>query len=99
MRSRIVKYSATVLVLGILNVGWAGASTVSSTACPSILSEYKEGETTATEVKRCLGDPVHEDHNSDGRFVYVYSPDEKTMATFLFDSSEKLIRIRSYSKK
>ena len=65
--------------------------------CPSTLGGYKEGQATSEQVKQCLGKPVHEDRNPDGRYVYMYNIQGNTVA-FLFDSAGKLIRIRGYTK-
>lgn len=43
-----------------------------------------------------MGQPEHEDHNPDGRYVYIYRPDVHTIMSFLFDAKGKLIRTRGY---
>jgi hypothetical protein len=66
--------------------------------CPASVDGYTAGESTSEFVKECLGIPIHEDHNPDGRFVYLYQIDGKTKVAFLFDASGKLIRTRGYQQ-
>ena len=40
-----------------------------------ILLYPQPGKTTAAQAVATLGKPVHEDHNADGRFVYLYNYD------------------------
>lgn len=93
MKYRAV-YPAIVLVAAILFQGCANTPPVN---CPSTLGGYKQGQATSEEVRQCLGKPVHEDRNPDGRYVYIYNI-QGNMIAFLFDSAGKLIRIRGYSK-
>ena len=71
----------------------------------SAFSDFKEGKTTSQQVKTALGDAVHEDHNPDGRYVYLYQfdfpadgdkPAMKGFASFLFSKENTIIRIRFY---
>ena len=64
--------------------------------CPTTVAGYVAGEATSNLVKSCMGQPEHEDHNPDGRYVYLYRPDIHTIMSFLFDSKGKLIRTRGY---
>ena len=64
---------------------------------PAIVGTLKQGTTTSDEVKQKLGPPVHEDHNKDGRFVYLYDPG-KYYSGFLFDAKGVLTAIRVYTK-
>jgi hypothetical protein len=73
--------------------------TASAAPCPKTVDGYAAGQTYASAVKRCLGDPAHEDHNPDGHFVYIYNLPEGQMTAFLFDSTSMLVRTRSYGHK
>lgn len=64
--------------------------------CPKTLGDYKAGEATSKLVQSCLGWPIHEDHNPDGRYAYVYEMDSATNVIFVFDTSGKLIRTKGY---
>lgn len=71
--------------------------------CPKLenkssASPFREGETTADEVKAVLGDPEYIDQNPDGRFVYVYSM-KGGKVTYLFDAEKMLIRIRGFANR
>lgn len=78
----------------------AGCATTSNAPanCPKIVGGYKAGETTSQLVQSCLGSPFHENHNPDGRYVYLYKIDTTTTIAFLFDSSGKLIRTQGYKQ-
>ena len=39
------------------------------------VNSLHRGQTTAAEAMAALGAPVHEDHNPDGRFIYLYKFD------------------------
>lgn len=39
------------------------------------VNSLHRGQTTASEATAALGTPVHEDHNPDGRFIYLYKFD------------------------
>ena len=67
--------------------------------CPKTFGDYKPGVINSAEVKQCMGDPVHEDHNPDGRYIYMYESTDGTIVAFLFDSSDKLIRVNGYVTK
>lgn len=86
--------SATVLILMVL---FQGCANTPPADCPSTLGGYKAGQATSEQVKQCLGKPTHEDRNPDGRYVYMYNI-QGNMIAFLFDSADKLIRIRGYTK-
>lgn len=85
----------TIAALG----GCAGMVARSGAPCPTTYNGFKEGEATSADVKACLGDPINEDHNKDGRYVYVYSPSDNRMFTYLFDPHGKLVAFRAYGKK
>ena len=70
------------------------------------LSTVKEGTTTAQDIQKQYGAPDHEDHNPDGRYVYLYKvaspppdiagPTGEATASFLFGKDDKLIRMRFF---
>lgn len=68
---------------------------------PDTLSKLKKGQ-TSQQVKDTLGSPTSEDHNPDGRFVYVYEyqsakdPTEKGYATLLFGKDKRLQQLQAY---
>ena len=65
--------------------------------CPKDYEPFVAGEATAEFVRSCMGKPIYEDHNPDGRFVYVYKSKEDTSRlTFLFDSSQKLLKVNGW---
>lgn len=66
--------------------------------CPKKIGGYKVGETTSQLVQTCLGSPFHEDHNPDGRYVYIYEIDTNIFVSFLFEASGQLIRTHGYKK-
>ena len=91
-----------IFVLALLLANPIFAATITD---PSAFSAFKEGATTSQEVKAALGAAVHEDHNPDGRYVYLYDfdfpadgdkPAMKGMASFLFSKEDTIIRIRFY---
>jgi hypothetical protein len=66
--------------------------------CPTSPADFMDSDATAALVTRCLGKPFHENHNQDGRYVYMYSFKGGTVyAAFLFDPSGVLIRVRYYA--
>lgn len=77
--------------------GSASPSVASSSPGPTSSSPFTEGKSTADEIKVALGKPSHEDHNPDGRFVYIYDASSGGMTAYLFDSKGVLIRIRRYA--
>jgi len=92
------------IAVSLAVIALEGCTTPDPTAsapCPTQISGYMAGQATAEFVKRCLGTPLSEDHNKDGRFVYLYNTNEtptaKIITSFLFDSGGKLIRTRPYS--
>ncbi|MDP1632136.1 MAG: hypothetical protein Q8L66_12030 [Caulobacter sp.] len=65
--------------------------------CPDNVGDYIDSDATAPFVKKCLGAPTTENHNPDGRFVYLYSlQGGKLTLTFLFASDGSMIRLRAY---
>lgn len=66
--------------------------------CPERLDGFINGEATADQIKGCLGNPHHEDHNPDGRFVYLYTLKNKITITYLFESTGVLTRTNAYKK-
>ncbi|GLQ88863.1 outer membrane protein assembly factor BamE domain-containing protein [Dyella flagellata] len=71
------------------------------------VNSFQRGQTTAAEVKAVLGKPLHEDHNSDGRYVYVYnydlpnvknpqSADKKGLMALLFGTDGVFLGLRVY---
>ena len=67
--------------------------------CPHEIADYDGSDATADLVKRCLGKPTSEDHNRDGRFVYMYSARGGDLyLAFLFDPAGKLIRMNAYAR-
>lgn len=69
-----------------------------SANCPKKIGEYKVGEATADQIKSCLGAPVDENHNPDGRYVYLYEVENNITVGFLFDASGKLMRTSGYKR-
>lgn len=57
-----------------------------------------QGMATADQVKAKLGKPSYEDHNPDGRFIYMYDQPGSRVTAYLFDSGGHLIRIRAYQR-
>jgi hypothetical protein len=53
----------------------------------------------AGDVRQKLGKPEMENHNPDGRFVYIYKSPAGVYVTYLFDPSGTLIHIRGYMIK
>ncbi|WP_457095867.1 hypothetical protein [Lysobacter sp. P5_B9] len=68
------------------------------------LDGLKAGVTTAAEVKAIIGAPENENHNPDGRFIYFYhvapkaggSPEEKVIASVVFDKNAKLLGVKYF---
>jgi hypothetical protein len=97
MKARQILNSAMGLGLATLLQGCANM-VPTGFVCPDTVGGYKPGETNSAEVQHCMGDPVHEDHNPDGRYIYMYQLKDGTILAFLFDSSDKLIRVSGYEK-
>jgi hypothetical protein len=77
----------------------AGATTTAAAATDDeSLPPFVNGTTTAKEVKKQLGRPMNENHNPDGRFVYMYQTRDGAMVAFLFDDKGVLIRVRGYAR-
>lgn len=66
--------------------------------CPKKIGDYKAGEATSQQIRSCLGSPLNENHNPDGRFLYLYEVKSNITVGFLFDSSGKLISTQGYKK-
>ncbi|KTC51471.1 hypothetical protein AO262_17685 [Pseudomonas fluorescens ABAC62] len=66
--------------------------------CPKTVGDYKVGESTSQEIQSCLGTPYYENHNPDGRYVYLYKLDTAITIAFVFDASGKLINTRGYKQ-
>jgi outer membrane protein assembly factor BamE (lipoprotein component of BamABCDE complex) len=71
---------------------------------PDSLSSLKKGQ-SSEQVKAALGSsPLSEDHNPDGRFVYVYEylsakdPADKGYVTLLFGKDKKLLKLEAYKQ-
>ena len=92
-------FLALAVLIGGLGAGLlANLASAAPADCPTKLGEYVAGEATSDFVKHCMGEPGFENHNPDGRFVYIYDLDADTKAAFLFNLSGKLIRIRGYGR-
>lgn len=76
----------------------AGVSAMASAAdnCPERLDGFEKGAATAEQIKACLGAPQHEDHNPDGRSVYLYRLKNGIAITYLFDSNGVYQQFRAY---
>ncbi|TDR81912.1 hypothetical protein [Paludibacterium purpuratum] len=66
--------------------------------CPDTISGFVDGKVKAEEVQRCMGKPINENHNPDGRFIYMYGLNENQVVAFLFDKDGILIRKRGFQK-
>lgn len=70
---------------------------------PEALAKLKKGE-TSDHVRELFGSPTSEDHNPDGRFVYVYEykslkdSSEKGFVTLLFGKDKRLLKLEAYKK-
>ena len=72
----------------------------------SKVNSLEKGKTTSDEVVKLFGKPEHEDHNPDGRFVYLYkcslpsktqgAPPFNGMITFLFSKDKTFIKYQVY---
>jgi hypothetical protein len=60
---------------------------------------FVNGTSTAKEVRDKLGKPASENHNPDGRFVYLYQAKNGAILTFLFDAQGVLTRVRGYARQ
>lgn len=74
----------------------ASAPCVGKPATPA--GAIMEGQTTADQIKSKLGKPSYEDHNPDGRFIYMYDQPNNQVVAYLFDAKGVLIRIRAYQR-
>jgi hypothetical protein len=77
----------------------APAGVPEQTKCPEQLDKFESGGASADFVVKCIGKPVSEDHNPDGRFVYLYKLKDGITITYLFDSKGLLLRHRVYQVK
>ena len=98
-----------ILLAALLFAAAINSANASPIKDPNKLNALVVGESTSEQVLESLGQPVHEDHNPDGRFVYVYdldlpdandpkAPAMKGMVSILFGSDSKLIRFRIYKQ-
>jgi hypothetical protein len=90
------------LSLVALVVSFWGCSSVpakSPEPCPAKLVDYKEGVSTADDVRRCLGVPYHESHEKDGRFVLQYRLDGGVIVAFAFAENGMLLRAQGYKTR
>jgi hypothetical protein len=69
MRFETMKQLSAMLLLASTLCSMSWADTIEDA---SKISGLKAGATTSAEVQALFGKPVHEDHNPDGRFVYLY---------------------------
>jgi outer membrane protein assembly factor BamE (lipoprotein component of BamABCDE complex) len=94
------------LVFAVLS---ASASAGTITDVSKVNSIHRE-QTSAAQVKAILGEPVHEDHNPDGRFIYMYNfdlpnvkspqaPHVKGLMAFLFNANGTFQVLRVYQDK
>ena len=67
--------------------------------CPDSMGGFRTGIDTSTTVTRCLKKPNHVNRNPDGRYVYIYGKPNGTLATFLFDKSDKIVNVSVYEKR
>ncbi len=87
------------IVAGIVNAEEAKQDVVSSrSVCPGRLDGFMNGVTTADQIKACLRQQPYENHNPDGRFVYMYNLKNDVKVAYLFDSSGILIKTNVYKK-
>lgn len=84
------------LLLPFVFLSGCATAAAPKATCPTTVAGYAAGETTSDFIKSCMGQPEHENHNPDGRYVYIYRPDVHTIMSFLFDAKGKLIRTRGY---
>ena len=70
---------------------------------PEALGKLKKGE-SSDHVRELFGSPTSEDHNPDGRFVYVYEYEslkdssDKGFVTLLFGKDRKLLKLEAFKK-
>jgi hypothetical protein len=89
---------ALIFSMNIVNADEVSTAASSNSSCPSRLDGFENGVATAEQVKICIGAPHHEDHNPDGRFVYLYHLKNGIIITYLFDKSGILERTNAYKK-
>ena len=65
---------------------------------PSLVRQFQVGLTTAADVKRALGDPAYENHNPDGRFIFMYKPGKYIYAP-VFRPDDVLNKIVVFGKQ
>lgn len=66
------------------------------TKCPDNAGAYVDSHVSASFVVKCMGKPQSENHNPDGRYVYMYNLKGGAMIGFLFDHDGVLIRPVAY---
>lgn len=69
------------------------------TQCPERLDQFVDGGASALFIVKCIGKPANEDHNPDGRFVYLYKLKGGITITYLFDPNGLLLGTRVYQVK
>jgi len=91
-----------VMSLGVCNISFA--DTIEDV---TKLNSLKQGATTSEDVIGTFGKPLRENHNPDGRFIYVYNcrlPDKDGPSnpplvgeiTFLFGPDHRFVRLSVY---
>ena len=60
--------------------------------------QFVIGKATAAEVKAALGQPMVENRNRDGSFVYTYLTPTNDYTSYVFDKTRVLILVRSIPK-
>jgi outer membrane protein assembly factor BamE (lipoprotein component of BamABCDE complex) len=98
-----MKNLATIGLTFLLSMPFAYADKITD---PQQINSLVKGKTTAEDVIKTFGKPEHEDHNPDGRFVYLYpfslqgktasEPPLEGKITFLFSSDGKLAGLKMY---
>lgn len=88
--------SLVALAVLLLDCSSVAAKSESREPCPARLVDYKEGVSTADDVRRCLGTPYHESHEKDGRFVLQYRLEGGVIVAFAFAEDGKLLRAQGY---
>ncbi|MBE0370379.1 hypothetical protein [Pseudoalteromonas aurantia] len=63
--------------------------------CPKSVDGFDQGQSNLF-IKVCLGTPDYIDHNSDGRYVYLYHRPNGIALTYLFNKENKLTKLSVY---
>lgn len=66
--------------------------------CPENIANFPIGETTSDDVISCMGKPIHEDYNPDGRFVYLYETPKEVVLAYVFGKDKKLVKVTGFKK-